>query len=230
MEQLTEQTKRFDRSAIRAVAFDLDGTLLDTVGDLGTAANVTLHHFGLPGHPLEAYRNFVGNGLLTLYRRAAPAGTDEQTIIALRDYGRAYYSEHDTVLTKEYPGAGALLRALSRAGIRLGMVTNKTETTAQHVMQHYFPDVEFTFLWGNNGVRPLKPAPDAGRQMLALLDLQPEQIVFCGDGDTDMAFASGMGFWAAGTAWGYRPREVLAENGADFLLDSMAELERLLLG
>ena len=66
--------------------------------------------------------------------------------------------------------------------------------------------------------------------MLALLDLQPEQIVFCGDGDTDMAFASGMGFWAAGTAWGYRPREVLAENGADFLLDSMAELERLLLG
>ena len=90
MEQLTEQTKRFDRSAIRAVAFDLDGTLLDTVGDLGTAANVTLHHFGLPGHPLEAYRNFVGNGLLTLYRRAAPAGTDEQTIIALPFYSRLW--------------------------------------------------------------------------------------------------------------------------------------------
>ena len=93
-------TKALDRSALRAVVFDLDGTLLDTVRDLGAAANATLHHFGLPEHPLEAYRNFIGNGLLTLYRRAAPADTDEATVTALRDYGRDYYREHCTALTR----------------------------------------------------------------------------------------------------------------------------------
>lgn len=223
-------TKALDRSALRAVVFDLDGTLLDTVRDLGAAANATLHHFGLPEHPLEAYRNFIGNGLLTLYRRAAPADTDEATVTALRDYGRDYYREHCTALTRVYPGVEALLHALAAKGLALGMVTNKTEGTARRVMAHYFPDVTFRFLWGNDGVRPLKPAPDAGIQLMQLLGLAPEQVAFVGDSDTDMAFASALGFRACGAAWGYRPREVLAANGAEFLLDSAAELQSLLLG
>lgn len=229
MEVLTEKMARFDRKTLRAVVFDLDGTLLDTVRDLGTAANATLETFGFPTHPLDAYRNFIGNGLLTLYRRAAPAGTEEQTVIALRDSGREYYCAHCAELTREYPGAGALLRALEARGILLGMVTNKTEQTAQRVMAHYFPDVSFRFLWGNNGVRPLKPAPDAGQLLLRELALRPDEIAFVGDGDTDMEFAAKMGFWALGASWGYRPREVLQTCGADVLLDSVEELQTLLL-
>ena len=228
MEAVRARSAQFDASVLRAVVFDLDGTLLNTVDDLGTAANMTLRHFGLPEHPLPAYRNFIGNGLLTLYRRAAPVGTDEATVERLRDYGRDYYREHCTAFTREYPGAGTLLRALAARGLALGMVTNKTEETAQRIMAHYFPDVPFRFIWGNNGVRPLKPAPDAGRMLLAELGLTPEQVAFVGDGDTDMAFASHVGFWALGAAWGYRPRAVLAENGADFLLDSAADLQALL--
>ena len=230
MELLTEKMKRFDRAQIRAAVFDLDGTLLDTVRDLGTAANATLEHFGFPQHPLEAYQNFIGNGLLMLYRRAAPAGTDEATVEALRDYGRDYYREHCTDLTREYTGITALLRALAARGIALGMVTNKTETTAQRVMAHYFPEVVFCFIWGNNGVRPLKPATESGMLMLRELGLEAGQIAFIGDGDTDMEFASRMGFWALGACWGYRPREVLREKGADALLTGPEELRALLLG
>lgn len=230
MDCLTEKMTHFARTELRAVVFDLDGTLLDTVGDLGTAANVTLRSFAFPEHPLEAYRDFIGNGLLTLYRRAAPAGTDEETVMALRDSGRDYYCAHCAELTREYPGVSALLRALAAQGLVLGMVTNKTETTAQRVMAHYFPDVSFRFLWGNNGTRPLKPATDAGELLLRELRLRPEQIAFVGDGDTDMQFASRMGFWALGACWGYRPREVLGACGADALLASADELRTLLLG
>ena len=230
MELLTEKMKQFDRAQLRAAVFDLDGTLLDTVRDLGTAANVTLAHFGFPQHPLEAYQGFIGNGLLMLYRRAAPAGTDEATVEALRDYGRDYYREHCTGLTRVYAGVPALLRGLAARGIALGMVTNKTEATAKRVMAHYFPDVPFRFIWGNNGIRPLKPATDAGGLLLQELGLEPGQVAFVGDGDTDMEFASKMGFWALGACWGYRPREVLAEHGADALLKTAAELEALLLG
>ena len=230
MEILTEKMKGFAREEIRAAVFDLDGTLLDTVRDLGAAANVTLARFGFPQHPLEAYQGFIGNGLLMLYRRAAPAGTDEATVEALRDYGRDYYREHCTGLTQVYDGVPALLRGLTERGIALGMVTNKTEVTAQRVMAHYFPDVPFRFIWGNNGVRPLKPATESGELMLRELGLEARQIAFIGDGDTDMAFASKMGFWALGACWGYRPREVLVENGADVLLESAEELKNLLLG
>ena len=88
----------------------------------------------------------------------------------------------------------------------------------------------FRFIWGNNGVRPLKPAPESGELMLRELGLTPEQIAFIGDGDTDMAFASALGFWALGACWGYRPRTVLAEQGADALLETPEELQKLLLG
>ena len=230
MEILTERMTGFARENVRAVVFDLDGTLLDTVRDLGTAANMTLAHFGLPQHPLEAYQTMIGNGLLMLYRRAAPAGTDEATVEALRDYGRDYYREHCTCLTRVYDGVPALLQGLTERGIALGMVTNKTEATARRVMAHYFPEVPFRFIWGNNGVRPLKPAPESGEQMLRELGLTPEQIAFIGDGDTDMAFASALGFWALGACWGYRPRTVLAEQGADMLLETPEELQKLLLG
>ena len=153
MELLTEKMKQFDRAQLRAAVFDLDGTLLDTVRDLGTAANVTLAHFGFPQHPLEAYQGFIGNGLLMLYRRAAPAGTDEATVEALRDYGRDYYREHCTCLTRVYDGAPELLHGLAARGIMLGMVTNKTEATARHVMAHYFPEVPFRFIWSTARTR-----------------------------------------------------------------------------
>ena len=110
----------------------------------------------------------------------------------------------------------------------MAIISNKTETTANRVITHYFPDISWAFLWGNNGARPLKPALDAGKLACETLGLEPAEIAFVGDGDTDMAFASQMGFVAAGVTWGYRDREELLAAGADFLVDSFEALAQKL--
>ena len=147
-----------------------------------------------------------------------------------RERGTSFFLAMLYAAVRAANGVPELLHGLAARGIMLGMVTNKTEATARCVMAHYFPEVPFRFIWGSNGVRPLKPAPESGELMLRELGLTPEQIAFIGDGDTDMAFASALGFWALGACWGYRPRTVLAEQGADALLETPEELQKLLLG
>lgn len=110
----------------------------------------------------------------------------------------------------------------------MAVISNKTETTCQKIVKHYFSEYPWAFVWGNNGVRPLKPAAEAGELACETLGLHPEEILYVGDGDSDMEFASRMGFVAAGVTWGYRDREQLLAAGADFLVDSFAELQERL--
>lgn len=213
---------------VKAAIFDLDGTLLDTVADIGTSANQALCRYGLPTYPMEEFKHLVGHGIRVLFHNAAPAGTPEETVqAALSDY-LAYYPAHCTVHTQYFPGVKEFLNALTQAGIQVAVISNKTEATGQKIIAHYFPDVPWTFVWGNNGSRPLKPALDAGRLACEALGLQPEEILYVGDGDTDMEFASKMGFIAAGVTWGYRSSQQLLEAGADFLSGSFAELQAAL--
>lgn len=211
---------------VKAAIFDLDGTLLDTVADIGTGANTALCRYGLPAYPIEEYKHLVGHGIRTLFRLAVPEGTPEEVYQkALADY-LAYYPAHCTVHTRYFPGVQEFLRALTEAGIRVAVISNKTEATGQKIISHYFPEVPWAFVWGNNGSRPLKPAVDAGRLACETLGLEPEEILYVGDGDTDMEFASKMGFLAAGVTWGYRSPEQLLQAGADFLSDSFPELQK----
>ena len=121
-------------------------------------------------------------------------------------------------------GQGALSLRLHERGYLLAVLSNKTEATAKKIIERYFPDAPFRVVWGNNGVRPLKPATDAGYLLLSELGCEPEEVFYVGDGDTDMEFASRMGFFAAGATWGYRPAEVLKRCGADALFSSMEEI------
>ncbi|MGN0979238.1 MAG: HAD family hydrolase [Candidatus Avoscillospira sp.] len=211
---------------VKAAIFDLDGTLLDTIADIGTGANTALCRYGLPAYPIEEYKHLVGHGIRTLFRLAVPEGTPEEVYQkALADY-LAYYPEHCTIHTRYFPGVKEFLHALTEAGIRVAVISNKTETTGQKIISHYFPDVPWAFVWGNNGSRPLKPAVDAGRLACETLGLEPEEILYVGDGDTDMEFASKMGFLAAGVTWGYRSPEQLLAAGADFLSDSFPALQK----
>lgn len=210
---------------IKAAIFDLDGTLLDTLADITASADTALAQFGLPTHTVQEFRSFVGHGSLTMFHNATPDGTPEETIRqALAAYLK-WYPEHCTVHTQYFPGVQAFLSALTDAGIRVAVISNKTEATGKKIMAHFFPDVPWAFIWGNNNSRPLKPAPEAGRLACEALNLRPEEILFVGDGDTDMEFASNVGFHAAGVTWGYRSREQLIAAGADFLSDSFSELQ-----
>ena len=130
--------------------------------------------------------------------------------------------------TTRYPGASEILKKLTALGFRVGMITNKTEYQAAYLMHHYFPDTDFEILWGNNGIRPLKPSPESGKLACETLGLQPEEILFVGDGDTDIKFAVNNGFVACGVKWGYRDPELLRQLGAEIVLNCFDELGDLL--
>ncbi len=213
---------------IKAAIFDLDGTLLDTLGDITASANTALAQFGLPTHSVREFQAFVGHGSLTMFHNATPDGTPEKTIRKALAAYLAWYPEHCLVHTQYFPGVQTFLHALTHAGIRVAVVSNKTETTGLKIIHHYFPEVPWSFIWGNNNSRPLKPSPASGRLACEVLKLHPDEILFVGDGDTDMEFASNVGFLAAGVTWGYRSRRQLIAAGADFLSDSFPELQAAL--
>ena len=212
---------------VKVAIFDLDGTLLDTIADIGTGANTALCRYGFPAYPIEEYRAMVGHGIRNLLGIAAKTATEQQLDQILKAY-QGYYPEHCTDFTTYFPGVKELLSAMEAAGIRLAVISNKTETTSHKIISHFFPDHHFAFVWGNNGSRPLKPALEAGYLACEVLQVQPEEVLFVGDGDTDMEFASRMGFTAAGVTWGYRSAEELKAAGADFLVNSFEELASLL--
>jgi len=210
---------------VKAVIFDLDGTLLDTLADIGTGANFALCQFGYPTYPIEAYRAKIGHGVKNLFRSALPEGAAEADVDKVNAVYQRYYPEHCCVHTSYFPGTLEILRALTAKGIRLAVISNKTEKTTLKIMTHYFPEFQWDFIWGNNGVRPLKPATEAGELACKTLGLAPEEIMYVGDGDSDMEFAAKMGFVAAGVTWGNRDAQQLRAAGADFLVDSFAELQ-----
>lgn len=214
-----------DFQKVKAAIFDLDGTLLDTLADIGTGANFALCQFGYEGYPIREYRMKVGHGIRRLFRNALPEGASEEEIDRVNRVYQEYYPAHCTVHTDYFPGVREFLKVLQEKGIRLAVISNKTERTSLKVMNHFFSDFEWAFVWGNNGERPLKPRPEAGKLACEALGLTPDEIIYIGDGDTDMEFASQMGFIAAGVTWGYRDPNQLLAAGADFLVDSFAELQ-----
>lgn len=214
-----------DFRSIKAILFDLDGTLLDTIWDIAGAANHALREFGLPEHPVERYRAYVGHGIRELFRQALPEGTDAAEQV-LSSY-LAWYPEHCTDQTVCFPGIEDTLRALRRR-YTLGVLSNKTERTAKRIIAHYFPADMFQLVWGNDGKRPLKPDPAAGPLLCSELGVKPEEILFFGDGDTDMEFANLAGFLPIACSWGYRSREELERAGARCIVDSAERLAEML--
>lgn len=216
------------KSNIKAVVFDMDGTLLDTAKDIGAVANQTLESMGFPKQPLELFPSLIGHGIRTLFRSACPETASEAEVDAtLARYLRAY-PENCTCYTTFYAGIEEMLKKLTDAGITVAILSNKTEFIAQKIAKHFMGQVPLQFVWGNNGSRSLKPALDAGALLCQELKLEPSEILFFGDGDTDMEFGSKNGFYTVGCTWGYRPAEVLKEYGAHQLVDTAEELLEIL--
>ena len=140
------------------VIFDLDGTLLNTIADLGNACNHALEEWGYSTHPLSAYNYMVGNGVRKLLERAEP-DADTEMIDKLLTSFRAYYDRHCTDQTKPYPGITELLYDLSDRGIALAVTSNKYQSAVTKIISHYFPEIKFAAVLGESGDRPKKPDP-----------------------------------------------------------------------
>lgn len=200
------------------IIFDLDGTLLNTLGDLRAAANTALRLRGLPPRSMEEIRRFVGNGVRNLMRRCLPVGSsDEEIDAALADFKR-YYADHLCDTTVPYDGIPELLSILRKRGMKVAVLSNKLDSASQELIQRYFRGKVDVVFGEHEGV-PRKPDPTSCRMVMEQLGVRPAEVLYVGDSGVDMQTARNAGLTAVGVTWGFRSREELIENGADMLAD-----------
>lgn len=207
---------------IQAVLFDLDGTLTNTLEDIAFAMNRALGLHGLPAHPVDAYRYMVGNGARVLAQRAVGERQDLAEQVQ-RDY-QAYYEKHNLLRTRPYEGIPALLSGLQGRGLKLCVFSNKPHADTCHVVAHFFPDVAFAVVRGQQEGVPVKPDPAGALLVARALGIPPEDFLYVGDTDVDMLCARKAGMHPVGAAWGFRGREELCQAGAEKILQSPVEL------
>ena len=214
----------------RAVIFDLDGTLLDTIEDLTDSINAALATLGLPGKTAAECQILVGDGMDMFIRRSLPpsCAEDPAAVRKLNDLVRAEYRVRQAVKTKPYPGIRETLEAISRRGIPMAVLSNKPHNLTQSVVSRFFPEIAFACVFGHRDDVPVKPDPSGALEIAGRLGLTPEEILYVGDTNTDMRTAAAAGMFAAGVLWGFRTAEELKKNGAGVLIAEPAELLDLL--
>ena len=213
----------------RAVIFDLDGTLLDTLGDIAESANRVLEARGFPVHPQEAYRRFVGDGSKILITRALPEAqrTPQRIEACLQAFIRDYNNNWDRA-TRPYDGMVDLLQGLETRNTRMAVVTNKPHQFTTVMMEHYFASSPFDPILGQRDHIPKKPDPQQALAAAAHMGIPAAQCIFLGDSAVDMQTAQRAGMQAVGAAWGFRDVPELVQAGAGAVIDHPLELLDLL--
>lgn len=213
----------------KLVIFDLDGTLLNTIDDLGTAANHTLAELGLPQHTLDEYRLMVGNGMRKLIMRALPddKASDDAFIDNTLKQFLEYYAQHIDVYTKPYPGVPELINTLSTAGYKLAVASNKIQAGAERLIEKFFPGIPFVAVMGNSPLYPLKPDAAVVEYIMDKAGTDRAHTVMVGDSGTDIQTARNAGIPIIAVSWGFRPRNEL--TSADCIADSTTALGSFLL-
>lgn len=216
------------------VIFDLDGTLIDTIEDLGAAADFAMKENGYPQHSVSEYRKMVGHGIRNLIINALPDALkqDEKVVETCLESFVEYYSEHIDVHTRPYAGMHDLLRSLQDEGSALAVASNKFQFGTEKLVAEFFPDIRFAAILGNAPGRPLKP--DAEIVHLAIKAAfggakENLRIAMVGDSATDIRTAFNAGVDAIGVTWGFRTRAELESAGAGTLIDSVSALRSALL-
>ena len=215
---------------IKLAIFDLDGTLLDTLGDIAGACNHALTVCGCPTHEVGEYKMFVGSGIMNLFRRALPEEQrTEGMVMKMRDAFVQYYDVHKNDMTRPYPGISDLLDSLTAKGIKLAVASNKYQEATEELVAQYFRDYSFTSVLGQREGRPIKP--DAGiifEAMASCEGVRPDEVIYCGDSDVDMQTGINAGVRTVGVTWGFRSREELAAYSPCLLADNPEEIHNFI--
>lgn len=207
----------------KLVIFDLDGTLLNTIYDLGEACNHAFRKMGLSQHPIPAYNYMVGNGVRKLIERAQP-DADEETVDELLKLFREYYDEHCTVNTTPYAGIPELLQALTERGVAIAVASNKYEAATRKIITYFFPDIKFVAVEGQIPDRPTKPDPSVIFTILSEYPTPKNDVLYVGDSGVDMETARRACVESAGVSWGFRPISELKKYYADHIINNPAEI------
>jgi phosphoglycolate phosphatase len=213
----------------RAVLFDLDGTLLDTLEDMGHAMNRVLAAQGFSQHPIDAYRSFVGDGVAMLVIRALPEDKrDDETVRSCFEAYLADYGRNWNVKTRLYEGVADMLDVLTARGLKRAVLSNKTEELTRRCVNDYLSGWSFDAVLGQREGVPLKPDPTAAREIAHTLGCPVESFLYLGDSPVDMQAAIAAGMVPVGVRWGFRRAEELRAAGAWTLIGRPSEILALL--
>jgi phosphoglycolate phosphatase len=197
----------------KLVIFDLDGTLLDTIDDLGAAVNHAMQLKGFPLHTRDEYMKMVGHGARNLMRQALPdSHKDDDTVEAAYNDFKAYYTDHIDVHTKPFPGIQDLMATLHHEGVMLAVASNKFQEGTEHLIKEFFPNIPFVAVLGNRPGFPYKPNPEIVEEVLNKAGVKREEAVMVGDSDTDMETAANGGIEGIAVSWGYRNMKDLTDK------------------
>lgn len=205
----------------KLVIFDLDGTLLNTISDLGKATNYALAANGYPVHHLDSYPMFVGNGVRKLIERALPPDVNDAEIIdkMIVDF-KSFYSKHDTETTVPYPGIPELLHTLQEQGVQLAVASNKYQEAVTSIIAHYFPNINFSAVLGQRENVPVKPDPSVVFDIILQTGIPKHNTIYVGDSGVDMLTAGRACVDSVGVTWGFRSKKELRDNYATYIVDT----------
>jgi len=209
----------------KAVLFDMDGTVLDTLEDLKSAVNRTLAEFHMPQLSLEQVRCYVGNGARRLIEQAVPAGSSDETVDKVLSWFKAYYERHCLIATGPYAGIIPLMERLKAQGIKMAVVSNKPDEAVKELAERFFPGL-LELAAGQKDSVPRKPAPDMVELAMAQMGVSKAESVYVGDSEVDVLTAANAGLDCICVTWGFRTVAELEAAGAKTLVHTMEELEK----
>ena len=209
----------------RAVIFDMDGTLLNTLEDLRDSLNYALEKKGYPGRTLDEVRSFLGNGARVLLERATPENISKEDFNETYEIYSEYYLEHCRIKTRPYDGVMELLKKLSENGYKLAIVSNKGQDAVSELSKLYFGDYVETAIGENEkaGIKK-KPAPDTVFKALEILGCKASEAVYVGDSEVDRKTAENSGMDCISVTWGFRDRELLEELKPYAIVDEPVQI------
>lgn len=211
----------------KLVIFDLDGTLVNTIDDLGNAVNYALEQMGYPTHGRSVYPSLVGNGISRLIERALPEDARRQRLIeAMRTRFIEYYNEHLWDESRPYEGIPELLDELTGRGIAVAVASNKYQEATSRIIEHFFPDVPWVAVMGQRELVPLKPDPSVVFNILLDYPMAKNDVLYVGDSGVDMETAYRACVDSVGVTWGFRPRAELVSAHADLVVSNPDEILR----
>lgn len=212
----------------RAIIFDLDGTLLNSVADIAACANTVLEKNHLPTHSIERYKKeFIGFGSRQLFVLATRIN-DADVIDRLTEEFKAYYLNNSARYSSLYEGIEMMLNELENLAIKKSILSNKPHAITEKVVNHFFSHWDFETVLGHKDENKRKPDPGTTYEICNLMGIAPNQLLFVGDTKADILAAKAAGATSIGVAWGFRGKEELQHYKADIIIDSPAELLNLM--
>lgn len=224
-------TQYISKKKAELVIFDLDGTLLNTIEDLGTACNYALNECGFPTRRMEEYNTLVGRGIDNLFRGALPEeGRTEETVKKMRSIFIPYYDAHKCDRTRPYNGIPEVMLALKEAGIKVAVASNKYQEGTELLVRHFFGYMDFIKILGQREGHPIKPSPEiVGEAIRAAGNIVKENVIYIGDSDVDMETGRNAGVKTIGVTWGFRSRKELEAYSPWHIAESPEELKGYIL-